>query len=205
LKKYKESQEAYDDAILLANKIGFKEYLKSAYLGLAVLDSTRGNYKSAFENHKMYILYRDSLDNEEIRKKTIQSQMTYDFEKKEAVAKAEHEKELESQELIANEKSHRQTVIIVFVVFGLILVLLFSGYIFRSLRITRKQKDTIEMQKQIVESQKRQVELQKLIVENHQKEIIDSITYARRIQLSLLPTEKYIERNLNRLNTKNIQ
>ena len=50
-----------------------------------------------------------------------------------------------------------------------------------------------------VEIQKKEVELQKQIVDEHQKSIIDSITYARRIQQSLLPTEKYIEKNLNRL------
>jgi hypothetical protein len=36
-------------------------------------------------------------------------------------------------------------------------------------------------------------------LEEKQKEIIDSITYARRIQSSLLPTEKYIENSLERL------
>ena len=35
--------------------------------------------------------------------------------------------------------------------------------------------------------------------EEHQKEIIDSIMYARRIQRSLLPTDKYIEKSMNRL------
>ena len=35
-----------------------------------------------------------------------------------------------------------------------------------------------------------------------QKEILDSIRYAKRIQQALLPNEKYIERNLNKLNTK---
>jgi hypothetical protein len=39
-------------------------------------------------------------------------------------------------------------------------------------------------------------------LEEKQKEIIDSITYARRIQKSLLPTEKYIENTINRLNKR---
>jgi tetratricopeptide (TPR) repeat protein len=45
---------------------------------------------------------------------------------------------------------------------------------------------------------------QKLILEEKQKEILDSIRYAKRIQSSLLPTEKYIEKSLTRLkrNTK---
>lgn len=52
-----------------------------------------------------------------------------------------------------------------------------------------------EMQKKLIEEQKR-------IVEDKQKGIIDSIRYARRIQRSLLPTEKYLDKQLNQLNKK---
>lgn len=199
-------QEKYDKAKEYLTKgkesflaMGSKDELKETFRDLTVIDSAKGNYKGAYENHIQYILYRDSIDNEETRKKTIQNQMTYDFEKKEAIATAEHKKELENQEAIADEKSRKQKLVILFVIGGLLLVILFAGFIFRSLRITRKQKNIIEEQKNIVEIQKQEVELQKIIVEEHQKEIIDSIVYARRIQQSLLPTEKYIEKNLNRL------
>lgn len=201
-KEYKKAREYFNKSKELSLKIRYKECLKEAYHGLSNLDSSIGNFKGAYENHKLYILYRDSLDNEETRKKTIQSQMTYDFEKKEAIVGAEHKKELENQEAIAEEKSRKQKVIISFVVGGLLFVLVFAGFIFRSLRVTRKQKEVIEQQKNIVEAQKQEVEEQKHLVEEHQKEIIDSITYARRIQRSLLPTEKYIEKTLNRLYRK---
>ena len=79
---------------------------------------------------------------------------------------------------------------------------MFAIFIFRSLRITRKQKDIIGIRKNILEQQKMEVEFQKQIVEEHQKDIIDSITYGRRIQRSLLPTEKYIEKTLSRLRKK---
>ena len=147
------------------------------------------NFKEAFEYHKLYIVYRDSIDNEEIRKKTIQSQMTFDFEKKEAVANAEHKKELENQQVLAEEKNRKQKVVTAFVVCGLLLVLLFAGFIFRSLRITSKQKDIIEEQKEFVEHQK-------ILVEEHQKEIIDSITYAKRIQYTLLANKQLLSTNL---------
>lgn len=202
LKNYKDADVYLIKARDLSQKIGYKDCLKDTYLGLTSLDSAVGNYKGAYENHKQYILFRDSLDNEETRKKTIQTQMTFDFEKKEAIAQAEHKKELENQELLADEKSRKQKIILAFVVGGLLLVLVFAGFIFRSLRTTRKQKDIIEIQKWQVENQKLEVEQQKILVEEHQKEIIDSITYARRIQQSLLPTEKYIEKNLNRLKNK---
>jgi protein-S-isoprenylcysteine O-methyltransferase Ste14 len=44
-----------------------------------------------------------------------------------------------------------------------------------------------------------EIESQHKKLEEKQKEIIDSITYARRIQKSLLPTERYIENTLKRL------
>ena len=198
-KKYKEAEQYIIRAKDLAKETGHKLYLKGAYHSLTELDSAKGDFKGAYENHKLYILYHDSLDNEETRKKTIQSQMTYDFEKKEAVAAAEHKKELENQQVFADEKSRKQHLVLLLVSCFLILVLFFSGFIFRLLSITRKQKRIIEKQKNLVEQQKQEVEQQKLLVEEKQKEVIDSINYARRIQQSQLPTEKYIEKNLKRL------
>jgi tetratricopeptide (TPR) repeat protein len=202
LKKYPKAKEYYLAGLKIAIKIGSKEEMKNFYLDLSKTEALTGNFKSAYENHKLFILYRDRLDNEETRKKTIQSQMTYEFEKKEAVAEAEYKKEIENQQAIASEKSRKQRIIIGAVLAGLILVLAFAVFVFRSLRITRKQKDLIEEQKGILEIQKQEVETQKAIVEEKQKEIIDSITYARRIQRSLLPTEKYIQNSINRLKAR---
>ncbi|HEY0029606.1 MAG TPA: tetratricopeptide repeat protein [Bacteroidia bacterium] len=185
LNKIAESRQYLKDALSLSKEIGAKDLIRNSYSGLAQVDSIIGNYKSQIANYKMHILYRDSLDNEETRKKTIQSQMQYEYETKEAVANAEHKKELENQEAIAVEKNRKQKLVTAFVIGCLLLVLVFAGFVFRSLRITRKQKALIEMQK--------------IIVEQHQKDIVDSIHYARRIQTALLPTEKYIEKNINRL------
>jgi len=37
------------------------------------------------------------------------------------------------------------------------------------------------------------------LVEEHRKELIDSIHYAKRIQTTLLPSDKYIEKHLKEL------
>jgi hypothetical protein len=50
-----------------------------------------------------------------------------------------------------------------------------------------------------LEQQKKDIEHQKQLIEEKQKEILDSIYYARRIQRSLLANERYIERNLKQL------
>ncbi|MHB8261948.1 MAG: tetratricopeptide repeat protein [Bacteroidia bacterium] len=158
-------------ALALSKQIGSKDAIRDSYRGLTVADSTMGNYKLQIMNYKLYIIYKDSLDNEETRKKTIQSQMTYDFEKKEAVANATHKSELDKQAAIAEEKSKKQKFVIWSVISGLLLVVVFASFVVRSLRITSKQKYIIELQK---------------------TQILDSINYARYIQQSILADDNEI-------------
>jgi tetratricopeptide (TPR) repeat protein len=180
-KSFMKAKEYLNRSLQLAIAIGFKDMCKDDYLNLSALDSAMGNFKSACENYKLFILYRDSLKNEENTKKQTRLEMQYAFDKKEAAQKAANEK----QAAIAESEKQRQRMVLVVVAGVLLLVLVFAGFIFRALRLTRRQKDVIEKQKRMVEEK--------------QKEILDSIHYARRIQTALLPNEKYIERTLNRL------
>jgi hypothetical protein len=71
-------------------------------------------------------------------------------------------------------------------------VIIFLIYLSNRFRLIKKQKN-------IIEEQKKLVEFQKEIVDEKQEQILSSIYYARRIQQSLMPTEKFIERKLNNL------
>jgi len=75
-----------------------------------------------------------------------------------------------------------------FLIIVLLLTFVALGLIYSRFKITKKQKSIIEIQKGIVDDKN--------------KEITDSINYAKRIQNSLLPTEKYIEKTIKRLNKK---
>jgi hypothetical protein len=74
----------------------------------------------------------------------------------------------------------------------LVVILVFFVLIYRSY----KEKKRANM---IITQQKQEVERQKHIVEMKQKEILDSIRYAKRIQTSLISSERSIEKNLKRL------
>ena len=65
---------------------------------------------------------------------------------------------------------------------GLILVLIFSVFIYNRLKVTRKQKDIIE-------------EAHSQLGEKNQ-EIMDSIAYAKRIQSAILPPAKLVKEYL---------
>ncbi|MDF2452920.1 MAG: protein serine/threonine phosphatase, partial [Bacteroidota bacterium] len=173
-KNYPEARKSLNLALAISKEIGQKDWLKGTYDALARLDSMTGDFKSAYSNYKMSVLYDDSLLNEETHRKTIQTQMNYDFEKKEAIAQAKHNSEMEKQNAIAQEKQLKQMIILASIVIVLLLVAGFAFFIFRSLRVMEKQKH---------------------VIQEHQNEIIDSITYAKRLQDAILPSVEEIKNN----------
>ena len=70
----------------------------------------------------------------------------------------------------------------------------------------RKRKEeleeTVKVRTAEVVAQKEEIQEQKNLVEEKQKEILDSIHYAKRIQSALLPREKFIEKTLDDLKKK---
>lgn len=166
----------------LAKEVGELDLMRDAYAALFIYFDKTGDKKQALENYKLYIIYNDSINSEETTKETTRSQMNYEFEKREATSKLEQEK----KEAVAKAESKKQQIIIWCVAGILCVAVCFSVYAYRI--YLQKQKANVEITKQ------------KHIIEEKQKEILDSIHYARRIQTALLTSESYIDRTLNKLN-----
>jgi len=90
INKYKESEEYLDSAIELAKEIEALDLVRDAYRILAQQDSITGNWQNAYQHHKMFVFYRDSLINEDNTEKIAQAQMQYELDKKDLT----HQKEL---------------------------------------------------------------------------------------------------------------
>ena len=179
--KYPEAEIYLKKAIALSDSIGDIDGIKEWEQTFSRLDSARGNFKGALQHYKQYIAARDSITNDENTKKQTQTEMQYEFDKKTSQEKAEQEK----KDAVAGAEKKKQQVVLYSVIGGLAIVLLFALLIFRSLIQIRNKNKEINMQKHVIEEK--------------QKEILDSIRYARRIQTALLPTEKYIDKILGRL------
>ncbi len=174
-----DAKKNFESSIFLAKEVGGLIEIRDGYQGLAVVDSSLENYKDAFEHNKLYIAYRDSINNVETTKKSVEQQMQYIFEKKEVETKANQKIK---DAVVTTDKKRQKTVL--FLVSGvLLLVIIFTVFVFRTLRLTRKQNTIIELQKNLVE-------------EKH-KEITDSINYAERIQRSFIATKELLDNNLN--------
>lgn len=149
-------------ALELSKANGNIENISKSELYLSRTDSALGNSTGALTHYKNHILFRDSMNNNLTRKAAIRQQMQYEFGVKEAATKVEHEKEI----AISESNKKRQNIILIAVLAGLLLTLSFTFLVYRSLKLTSRQK---------------------MIIEEKNKDITDSINYAKRIQDALLP------------------
>lgn len=181
--RYSEARKYLLEAEKLAKVIRLKHSLYKIYEILSTIESTEDDFKSAYSYLSLMVIYEDSLDNEESRKKIVEAQMTYDFEKKEAATKAEQEKkDIIAKEVLKQKTQQRNYFILAFVLLALLALFILRGY---------KQKQKAN---RIIYKQKVEVEKAKHIIEEKNKDITDSINYAQRIQRAMLPDSEELKR-----------
>ncbi|MES2514738.1 MAG: tetratricopeptide repeat protein [Bacteroidota bacterium] len=178
---YRKAEAYGQKGLEFAKDVQEAENLISAYMSLHELYQKTGEYQKAFDCFKLAVCYNDSVLSKENTELATRIEMNYEFDKKQAVIKLENEK----QTAIAATEAKKQQVIIWSVCGILILALIFVLYVYRI--FLQKKRANIE------------IVIQKHMLEEKQKEILDSIHYAKRIQTALLTSDRYIDRHLNRL------
>ncbi len=107
LKGFLEAKQYLNDGLSLSKEIGLIENTKTIYELMATLDSATDNWQQSLTNYKSYILYRDSLVNQENAGKIMKAQMQYDFDKKEDSLKYQHaltDEKLKQQTLLTRQQ-----------------------------------------------------------------------------------------------------
>lgn len=152
----------------IAKKAKMPDNIRASAKTLSLIYEKAGDTGKALEMYKLFTLMKDSVNNEKTQKATTKLQAKYEYETSKAIDDAENDKLL----AIEQEKKEKQTVISYAAGIGLVLVIIFLLFVGNRLQITKKQKIVIEVQN---------------------KEIVDSITYAKRIQDAILPTNKWVK------------
>lgn len=201
-KDYIKSESYAKRALEIANKIESYPHKEQAHLALKNVYEKLNNTDKAYYHYKEYIAARDSIFNEKNKKEQFKAELVYEYDKKrysDSLDQAMSSK-IQQQELtIAKEKTEKQKTF-TYIAAGIsCLLLLLALYIFKNYKDKQKANKIISEQKNQVEIQKEEIELQKIILETKNKAVTDSIYYASRIQKSLLPTEKYIDKSIKRL------
>ncbi len=179
-------------ALQLAKEVNFPYSIFRASEVMTNIYKKENNWHEAFKTYELGMNMKDTIRNERTRKAGLQSQVRYAYEKKAAAdsIKSNEEKKVKDAQITASAAKLKQEATLRYSLYGgLFIVLIFSGFLYNRFVITRKQKA-------VIETQKHEVEKQKELIEDHQKEIIDSITYAKRLQQAILPGLAEIKKQL---------
>ncbi|MGB0887894.1 MAG: tetratricopeptide repeat protein [Vicingaceae bacterium] len=168
------------NALKIAKEGNYLNRIGNASLLLSDVYEATGKSDKALKMFKIHTTIKDSVKNENTRLNAVKQQAKYEYDKQKAVDDATHDKQL----AIEHEAKEKQKIISYAIGFGLTLSAVFLLFVFNRLRLTRKQKVIIENAHQQLSEKN--------------GEILDSITYAKRIQNAILPTDNFINSHLNK-------
>jgi serine phosphatase RsbU (regulator of sigma subunit) len=152
----------------ICRKIGTLPPLKDVYTQLANAYSAGGNFTKAFEYERRSSLLKDSIDGDNSSKVIEEMEAKYQNDKK------EKEIQLKNSEISKQESEIKQQNLQKIVLGGGITALLIMGIVlYRGNRVKRKANDLLQSQKATIEAKN--------------KDITDSIQYAKRLQEAVLP------------------
>ncbi len=180
-KKYELLEKYGNESYATALKT--KSWRTISYVGLWLSEAYEraGKEKKSLFYYKIFHAVQDSINNRQRIEKISRSGMQSDFEEKVATMKMEEAKrQALSEEKAHNQKVVRNILIVGFLISFILLVLAYRSYV-------AKKKANV-----IIKKQKEEVEMQKQKIEVINKEITDSINYAKIIQRSILPEPKEI-------------
>ncbi len=197
-KMYEQALVYSNKSMAAAKKMGQPTHIKSAAYTLQGIYRKLGDAKKALEYYQLFITMSDSIANAETRKTSIKRQFEYEYGKKAAADSVRNQEEQKVKDALisAHNSQLKQEKVGRYALYGgLLAVVIFVIFIFNRFRITQRQKAIIEEQKKLVD-----MAYESLHEKN--KEVMDSIFYARRIQRALITSERYVEKQLKRLQNK---
>jgi len=182
-KKFTESIPVLKEGLEIAKQSGEIEvmktgskYLSEAYVGV-------NDFKSALEFQNDFQYYKDSMFNSDNNKIIKELEAKYEVEKKQKEISELNEKNRVQQ--LASEKNR----VLLYASIGGVIALLIIAFVLQN-RNALKQKVNAKL-----EIVNREIHLQKELVEEKNKEITDSINYAKRIQQNILTSDSYFKKH----------
>jgi serine phosphatase RsbU (regulator of sigma subunit)/Tfp pilus assembly protein PilF len=182
-KQFDVAEPLYNKALGIYILLGNKEKIAIVNRKLSALSKHTNRYEDALKYYKRFIQYRDSVFNQEQTREIAQKEAAFKYEQIFTADSLKNVQEEQIKDAKRNAERQQEETLRNALYAGLALVLVFAIFIFNRFRVTRKQKGIIEFQKEIVEEKN--------------KEITDSITYAKRLQEAILPPQKLVKEYLS--------
>ncbi|MCE3229554.1 MAG: protein serine/threonine phosphatase [Bacteroidetes bacterium] len=183
--KHTEAKAHSEQALELAKKLEVPGEIKNAAANLSDVYEQGNDFKGSLKMLRLFILMRDSINNEANIKQLAAVEYQAKEEGLKAQQKAKEETMLAQQAQKEEELKRQKTIRYAFTI-GFALVLVLVIVVYKNLRENKRKN-------KIITAQKKEVEHQKELVEEKNKEITDSINYAKRLQEAILPPVKMVK------------
>lgn len=177
-------------------KLKLPYLIKDAHQVLSNTYDQLNNTDKALYHYKQYIVLRDSLYNIDKTKLIVRKELEFNFNKKQELQKLEVAKKLAE----TDAESRKQRIIILFTIFGIILLtifLIFGLYQYRLKIKSEKQLQYLNSDLNLKNYQLLEksdiIALQHSTIHQKNKEITDSIRYAQKIQTAMMPLKHEFE------------
>lgn len=172
-----------NECLRLAGEIGDLSTQLQATAFAAENYESMGDYRNALICFKQYKKYNDSIVNAENIRQIHMAEARYDNDKKQTQIEL-----LAEKQKLSETRQEKNKLYLYFAVVGLAALSVVIVLLYRNNR--NEQKANAELA-----HYNKEVRQQKELVEEKNKEITDSINYARRIQQSLLTSHSYFRRH----------
>jgi len=189
-----------------ANETGYPDDIKDPAGLLQEIYRKQGKYKDALEMMDLFVLMKDSAFNEEIRQQVADRDLQYRFDQEKLADSLRHatENSLNESKIKAQDAVIKRDSILKYsLAIGFILLAAITIVIFIALRNKKlaneeiaRQKLQVEEQRDIINEKHRLTIDQKKMLEEQNREIKDSITYAKRLQEAILPSMQIVKKAL---------
>lgn len=191
MNKHALALENYKEGYDLSVKIADRSFECNNAEGMAKCFYKLGKYKESYDYLFIYTRTKDVMYSKDNLQTISELEAKYQNEKKELeIQNLNKDKLVQQLEINVQEKENAaKNKVLLLGTIALIGVALFAFFAFSNYKKARRANLIINSQKEQVELQKEEVSFQKHIVEEKQKEILDSIHYAKKIQTAVLTSE----------------
>ncbi|ADR23609.1 hypothetical protein MATR_25350 [Marivirga tractuosa] len=199
------AEENATTALEIANQINSLKWKIKSFENLSEIFYQKGLFQIAYQYKDSAYIYENKLMDEEKQKQIANLRIIYESEKKEQENEILRiDKELKQKQIL------QQRILNVAIGSVLVILIVFAIITFRAKNQKQKANTQLKIQNEEIRQQREEIETQaerlksintdvirkNNLIEEKNKNITDSINYAKRIQTALLPFPQRIEKEL---------
>jgi serine phosphatase RsbU (regulator of sigma subunit)/Flp pilus assembly protein TadD len=197
-KDYKTALKFLEESAAISDSLGATVNLRDNYRVMAECHKALGNTTKAYDYMRDFVILNDSIINEQSLKHTAELEAQYESGRKESEIKLLKQEKLIQEKDNERQKAeiNRQRLLKNSLLAGLGFIIIIAILVLFQYLQKQKANKILKQQNEEIHQQKLLIEQKSNELAEKNKEVTDSIRYAKRIQQAIFPTDELIKSHL---------